>query len=93
MNKVVREVKSAINSRVGLINDNHEYDQETLQFEKEKRMMAVISKELSDFDELWKVTELEETQIKLEISDVVYDHMIEETVRELRRLVKLRGGK
>ena len=84
------EILGALMSKVGLIGDAPDVDQDSLHAEREKRMMKSIAKDLIEFDDLWKVTELEETQIKLEVSAVVFDFLIEETVDELKKIKRKR---
>ena len=71
---------------MGLISENHELENDVLFNEREKRMQNIISKEMTECDNAWKNHDIEETAIKLELTELVLDQLFNEVVEILEHV-------
>ena len=77
-----------IREKVGVLPENIDLDVDHLNAEREKRLLSAISKEVinlikkvaADCEDGWKSYELEETQVKLELSEMVLEQLLNEVV-------------
>lgn len=84
---IASELTTVMNSKMGLISDNHEYlDIDQLNQDREKKLMNNIIKELTESEELWRNFELEETSVKLELSEMVLEQLLNEVVEILEHV-------
>lgn len=63
-----------------MISENYEYENEVLINEREKRMLSVISNEINEAEGNWNNYDIEETAIKLELTELVLDQLLNEVV-------------
>ncbi len=71
---------------MGLISDNHEFDNDILLNEREKKLINNISKDVLSIEEAWKNYDVEETSIKLILSDLVLDQLFNEVIEILEHV-------
>ena len=84
---VEEKLKKLIQKRVGLICENYEYmSPDQINMEREKRLMDNIKSELEESDYLWRNLEMEETQIKMETSDVIMEYLFNEIIEILEHV-------
>ena len=84
---VMKKLNQIYNINLGLINNNYEYyTQEQLNIEKERRLMLDLKNELKESEEMWKNLELEETQLKLEITEIINDQLYNEVMEILEHI-------
>lgn len=74
-------------TKIGLIPENNEVDTEMINYEREKRLIGSITKtvnkiikQLNEEEDQWKNYELEETQVKIELSEMVLEQLLNELV-------------
>ena len=71
----------------GLICDNYEnLPGDIISSEREKRLINTIKNELDDGDYLWRNLEMEETQIKVELSDTIVEQLYNEVIEILEHI-------
>lgn len=58
-------------------------DEERLQQEREDRLANMLAEEIIEKDEVWVNYEFEETQVKLDIADMILEHLAGETIKIL----------
>jgi hypothetical protein len=70
-----------LKEKVGILPENLEMEFENLTAEREKRLLSILAKEVaSDCEDGWKNYEVEETQVKLELSEMVLEQLLNEVV-------------
>ena len=81
VNFVSKNIFKFLKQKNGLICDNYEnIPGEIISSEREKRLIATIRKELDEGDYLWRNLEMEETQLKVEISDCIIEQLYNEVI-------------
>jgi hypothetical protein len=84
---VCRNLYIFLKQKVGLICDNYEcLSPEQINTEREKRLTKIIRDELDEGDYLWKNLEMEETQLKVEVSDNIMDQLYNEIIEILEHI-------
>ena len=84
---VCRNLIIILKRKVGLICDNYEnLTAEQISNERERRLTKVVRNELEEEDYLWKNLEMEETQLKIEISDSIIDQLYSEVIEILEHI-------
>ena len=94
VNFVVRNIFKFLKQKNGLICDNYEnIPGEIISSEREKRLINTIKTELEDGDYLWRNLEMEETQLKVEVSDCIVEQLYNEVIEILEhvQLSRTRG--
>ena len=87
VNKIIEELSNLFNTKIGLISSNYEYlTQEQLNSEKEKRLLKTLKSELNESEEHWNNLEIEETQLKLEITEIVNEQLYNEVMEILEHI-------
>lgn len=69
-----------------MISENHDIENEVLINEREKRLLASLNKDINQDDEKWKNYDIEETSIKLELTELVLDQLFNEVVEILEHV-------
>ena len=59
---------------------------EIISSEREKRLIKTIKTELEDGDYLWRNLEMEETQLKVEVSDCIAEQLYNEVIEILEHI-------
>ena len=76
-----------LNQKNGLICENYEYlPGDIISAEREKRLIKTIKTELEDGDYLWRNLEMEETQLKVEVSDSIIEQLYNEVVEIMEHI-------
>ena len=87
MNYIMEQLFNIFNTKLGLINTNYEYlTQDQLNSEKEKRLINILKEELIENEEHWKNLEIEETQLKLEITEIINEQLYNEVMEILEHI-------
>ena len=84
---IIQQLINLFNTKLGLINTNYEYlTQEQLNSEKEKRLINNLKEELIENEEHWENLEIEETQLKLEITEIINEQLYNEVMEILEHI-------
>lgn len=84
---VCRNLKSFIKQKVGLIGrEDDSTPSELINLERERRLKKIIRNELEEGDYLWKNLEMEETQLKVELSDCIMEQLYNEIIEILEHI-------
>ena len=76
-----------LHNRIGLISENYDFlSGEQLNIEREKRFIKNIHKELDECEYLWKNLEMEETQLKVEVSEMIMEQLYNEIIEILEHV-------
>ena len=84
---VTEQLVNILNTKIGLINSNYEYlTQDQINFEKEKRLIKTLKSELKENEEHWNNLEIEETQLKIEITEIINEQLYNEVMEILEHI-------
>ena len=87
VNYITKNIYKFLKQKNGLICDNYEnLTGEIISAEREKRLINTIKSELEEGDYLWRNLEMEETQLKVEVSDCIVDQLYNEVVEILEHI-------
>ena len=76
-----------LNKRIGLITENYEnMNAEQINNERDKRLIDNIRDELDEDEYQWRNLEMEETQLKVEIADLIMDQLYNENIEILEHI-------
>ena len=74
-------------TRVGLITENYDYlNAEQINDKREKKLIDNIKSELDEDEYQWRNLEMEETQIKVEVSDTITEQLYNEVIEILEHI-------
>ena len=84
---IIKELKKNINVRMGLIAENYEHlDMEQLNQDRDKKFMESILGELKDNEDYYQIFETQETYVKLSLSRIIMDQLLNEIVEILEHV-------
>ena len=84
---ILKQLYKMINYKMALIAENYDYmDSDQLTNDRDKKFYNSMIKELREDDEEWKNFDNEETQIKLVLSKVILDQLLNEVVEILEHV-------
>ena len=84
---ICKNILKIIHNRIGLINDNYSYmNQDELNYEREKRLLDTIKNDLNKNECQWKNLEMEETQLKVESTEMILDQLYNEVIEILEHI-------
>ena len=87
VNFVEKNIYEFLNQKNGLICENYEnIPSDIISKEREKRLIKSIKNELYEGDYLWRNLEMEETQIKVEMSDCIAEQLYNEVIEILEHI-------
>ena len=87
VNCITQKLYKLFNTKIGLINTNYDYlTQEQLNTEKERRLIKTLKEELKESEEHWQNLEIEEAQLKLEITEIINDQLYNEVLEILEHI-------
>ena len=87
VNYITKNIYKFLKQKNGLICENYEnLTGEIISAEREKRLINTIKSELEEGDYLWRNLEMEETQLKVEVSDCIVDQLYNEVVEILEHI-------
>ena len=76
-----------LHRRIGLITENYEnMNAEQINNERDKRLIDNIRDELDEDEYQWRNLEMEETQLKVEIADLIMDQLYNENIEILEHI-------
>ncbi len=84
---ISKQLKQLLNYKMALIAENYEnIDPDLITSDRDKKFYKSITEELKEDDENWKFYENEETQIKLILSKIIMDQLLNEVVEILEHV-------
>ena len=84
---ICKNILKIIHNRIGLINDNYSYlSQDEINYEREKRLLTTIKGDLNKSEYQWKNLEMEETQLKVESTEIILDQLYNEVIEILEHI-------
>ena len=84
---ICKNILKIIHNRIGLINDNYSYlSQDEINYEREKRLLTTIKGDLNRSEYQWKNLEMEETQLKVESTEIILDQLYNEVIEILEHI-------
>ena len=84
---ICKNILKIIHNRIGLINDNYSYmNQDEINYEREKRLLDTIKSDLNGNESQWKNLEMEETQLKIESTEMILDQLYNEVIEILEHI-------
>ena len=87
VNKIMKQLNKILNSKMGLIAENYEYlDMEQLNQDRDKKFMESITQELKDNEPCYQIFETQETYVKLSLSRIILDQLLNEIVEILEHV-------
>ena len=84
---ICKNILKIIHNRIGLISDNYSYmNNDEINYEREKRLLDTIKNDLNKNEGQWKNLEMEETQLKVESSEMILDQLYNEVIEILEHI-------
>ena len=84
---VCNNLLKTLYARVGLLTENYDYlNAEQINNERDKRLIDNIRNELDDDEYQWRNLEMEETQLKVEIAELIMDQLYNENIEILEHI-------
>jgi hypothetical protein len=84
---ICKNILIIVHNRIGLINDNYSYlNQDEINYEREKRLMDIIKSDFKKNEYQWKNLEMEETQLKVESTEIILDQLYNEVIEILEHI-------
>ena len=84
---ICKKLLFMLHNRIGLISENYDFlTGEQLNNEREKRFLNNVHKELDENEYLWKNLEMEETQLKVEVSEMIMEQLYNEIIEILEHV-------
>ena len=76
-----------MHNRIGLITDNYDYmNAEQINIERDRRLFLSINKELDEDEYQWRNLEMEETQLKVEVAEMIMEQLYNENIEILEHI-------
>ena len=84
---ICKNILMIVHNRIGLITENYSYlNQEEINYEREKRLMDIIKSDFKKNEYQWKNLEMEETQLKVESTEIILDQLYNEVIEILEHI-------
>ena len=84
---IEQQLTLLLNEKMGLINDNYDYlYPEQVNIERDKKLIENIKHELKEDESQWSNLEIQETQLKLEVTDMILEQCYNEVVEILEHI-------
>ena len=84
---VCQNLLKTLHTRIGLITDNYDYmNAEQINNERDKRLIDNIKNELDEDEYQWRNLEMEETQLKVELTELIMDQLFNENIEILEHI-------
>ena len=84
---VCSNLLKTLHTRIGLITENYDYlNAEQINNERDKRLIGNIRNELDEDEYQWRNLEMEETQLKVEIAELIMDQLYNENIEILEHI-------
>ena len=76
-----------LHTRIGLLTENYDYlNAEQINNERDKRLIKNIRNELDEDEYQWRNLEMEETQLKVEVAELIMDQLYNENIEILEHI-------
>ena len=84
---ICKNLMKTMLSRVGLITENYDYlNAEQINDKREKKLIDNIKNELDEDEYQWRNLEMEETQLKVEIAELIMEQLYNENIEILEHI-------
>ena len=84
---ITKNLLYLLHNRIGLISENYDFlSGEQLNVERERRFLKTIHNELDENEYQWKNLEMEETQLKVEVTEMIMDQLYNEIIEILEHI-------
>ena len=84
---VCNNILKTLHTRIGLLTENYDYlNAEQINNERDKRLIDNIRNELDEDEYQWRNLEMEETQLKVEIAELIMDQLYNENIEILEHI-------
>ena len=84
---VCKNILKTLHTRIGLLTENYDYlNAEQINNERDKRLINNIRSELDEDEYQWRNLEMEETQLKVEIAELIMDQLYNENIEILEHI-------
>lgn len=84
---IEQQLTLLLNEKMGLINDNYDYlYPEQVNIERDRKLIENIKHELKEDEPQWTNLEIQETQLKLEVTDMILEQCYNEVVEILEHI-------
>ena len=60
-----------------------QFDEEIFQETRERRLAQMLASEVVETEHQWLIYEFEESQVKIDVSDMILEHLVDEIVQYL----------
>ena len=84
---ICKKILKILHNRIGLITENYDFmSSEQINMEKDRRLLKVLRKDLNDNEYQWNNLELEETQLKIESTELILEQLYNEIIEILEHI-------
>ena len=84
---ICQKILKILHNRIGLITENYDFmSSEQINMEKDRRLLKVLKKDLNDNEYQWNNLELEETQLKIESTELILEKLYNEIIEILEHI-------
>ena len=84
---VEKELLKLLNTKLCLIAENYDYMSiEQINMEREKKLIENITEELKESEPQWNNLEMEETQLKIETTELIMEQLYNEAIEILEHI-------
>ena len=86
-NYIEIELMKLLNNKIGMITENYDHmtiDQ--INMERERRLVEMIRDDLKESEPMWNNLEMEETQIKVEVTELILEQLYNEVIEILEHI-------
>jgi hypothetical protein len=84
---VEKELMKLLNNKIGMITENYDHmtiDQ--INMERERKLVEMIRDDLKESEPMWNNLEMEETQIKVEVTELILEQLYNEVIEILEHI-------
>jgi len=87
VDNIIQQLYTILHTKLGLITSNYDYlTKEQINEEKERRLIKNLKNELIEQEENWNNLEIEETQLKIEVTEIINDQLYNEVMEILEHI-------
>ena len=84
---ICKQILKILHNRIGLITENYDFmSSDQINIEKDRRLLKVLRKDLNDNEYQWNNLELEETQLKIESTELILEQLYNEIIEILEHI-------
>lgn len=86
-NFIEKELLKLLNNKIGMITENFDYmNIDQINMERERKLIEMIKYELKENENLWNNLEMEETQLKVELTELILEQLYNEVIEILEHI-------